>query len=410
MIRSRRTPVVVLVALSATVTSLSAQAPLLERGSVGIAPEFTSWSIVGGGLPQATLDGLSTVPVTAVSQWSIPVRAAVAIGPTWMIDATAAYANTHVSLGARDTSLNTTHYDVSGLTDVRVRATGHLVGDNVVVTFGVNAPTGETSLRPAQLDALRVASAPALAFGVPILGLGPAGTAGLVLARQIAGWAWGIGGTFEYRGSYTPVSEVAGLGAPNFSPADVVHLSAGTDGLIGQSAMSLTASLDLFGTNRLTTAPTSVGGTPIPGLAVGTRLGPIVTASWQLRLPPSGIRDLTLFAVERYRTNYTSEGVTVPRSSGHYIDAGVAGAIPTTLNTALETALFFRYQTGLASDSGVATAGTRAAGIRLGFADHISRTLALTPFVRGELGNLSTAGYTRPAYGFSGGVALTQRF
>jgi hypothetical protein len=345
-----------------------------------------------------------------VWQWAIPVRAAVAIGPSWTVDASAAYADSRVTLGARDTSLNTTHYDLSGLTDVRFRATGHLVGDNVVLTFGVNAPTGATSLPPSQLSALRVVSAPALALGVPILGLGPGGTAGLVLARQIAGWAWGVGGTYEIRGAYTPVSEVAGLGTPNFSPGDVMHFSAGTDGLIGQSGMSIMASIDLFGTNRLTTPPTTFAGTPTPGLGVDTKLGPIITASWQLRLPPSGLRDLTLYAVERYRTDYTSDGVTVPRSSGHYVDAGISGAIPTTLNSSIQTAIFVRYQTGLAADSGLAEAGTRAAGARLGFADRITPTLYLTPFVRAEFGTLWTGADTRSAHAFTGGIALTERF
>jgi hypothetical protein len=388
----------------------AAQTRLIDAGSATVTPVFESWTFASGGLPEPTFDASSTVRVSGASEWSIPVTATVPIGSAWRIDAAAAYSDAHVSLVGRDTALNTSHYDLTGLSDVRIRATGHLVGDNVVVTFGVNAPSGATSLTPGQLNALRVVAAPALAFPTPAFGLGPSGTAGVVLAREIAGWAWGVGGTYELRTSYTPVGDVEGLGVPNFSPSNIVHLSAGTEGLIGQSAMAISAGVDFFGLNHLTTPATTFAGQPVPGLAVGTQLGPIFTFSWQLQLAARAFRDLTLYAVERYRTDYKSESVDIAGSSGHYVDAGVSGAIPTSPATDVESAVYVRYQTGLTSTPEIATAGTRAAGIRLGLGQRLGAHLRIGPFLRGEIGNLSTGGVTASAHSLTAGLALTDRF
>jgi hypothetical protein len=387
-----------------------AQTRLIDAGSVTATPVYESWTIGGGGLPEPTFDASSTVRVSGASEWSIPVTATVPIGSAWTIDAAAAYSDAHVSLAGRDTALNTSHYDLTGLSDVRIRATGHIVGDNVVVTFGVNAPSGATSLSPNQLNALRVVSAPALAFPTPAFGLGPSGTAGVVLAREIAGWAWGVGGTYELRGSYTPVGNVEGLGVPNFSPSNIVHLSAGTEGLIGQSLMSISAGVDFFGSNQLTTPATTFAGQPVPGLAVGTQLGPIFAFSWQLHLAQRAFRDLAFYATDRYRTDYKSESVDVTGSSGHYVDAGVTGAIPASPNTDVESAVYVRYQTGLTSTPEIATAGTRAAGVRLGLGQRIGGHLRLGPFVRGEIGNLWTGGVTASGHALTAGVALTGQF
>lgn len=399
--------------LAATVSPAAAQGTPAGHRELIVAPRFESWTFRRG-IYQPSLDGADSVQVDRVSQWSIPVAVVVPVGEMWTVDLSAAYGSGSVTLARPDAELKTDHYTLAGLRDVRLRAVGRVMGDNLVVTLGVNAPSGHTGLSREELDAARVLAAPALGFQAPALGSGLGGTAGVVLAREIASWAWALGASYELRRTYAPATIAAGLPAPDFTPGNVVHLSLGADGFLGEHRMTAAVSADYYAENRLvTTLPVTAGATSGAATASQpslTRLGPVVTGEWQLRIATARLRELTLYAVDHYRTRFQRAGSTVPGSSGNYLAAGVQSVIPTAPSTGVVLGLDLRHETGLDVERSVATAGVVSGVLTVGLVRDFASGYSLEPFVRGQFGRFTSGARTTNATAVSGGVAYTLRF
>ncbi len=406
-------------ALACTLVALGATLPETLRAQSGgklvgatvsdVSVVYESWSFGSDALPLPDLGGGSS-SVKSASQFSVPISVQVPIGERWTVDAAGAYASGTVKLDAPDPVTGASKYTLSGMTDVRLRATGRVVGDNLLLTLGVNVPTGKTSLDAGEFSALRVLAAPALSFQSPVLGTGTSATLGLVYAREAAGWAWAFGGSFELNRSYAPVSLVAGLPAPDFSPGNTVHLSVGGDRYIGQHEMLVGLSADFFGQSELAGMAAGTGGGGAEIAPAHTKLGPIYTLDWQLRLAAPEFSELTLYAVDRYRSSFQREGAQVDGSSGNYLDAGVRGVFVATPRTGVLMALNLRHQTGLDVDNTLATAAVRSGALTLGIVQQLPHGYTLRPFVRGQLGKIESGDVSATATGVAGGVALGLTF
>jgi hypothetical protein len=360
-----------------------------------MAPTFQQWQFAD---PVAELGiGGTTVPVTGASQWSVPVFAALPVGERWTFDVSTAYASGSVSLDGRD-SLGHHEYRLTGLADTKLRLTGRVMGDHVLVTLGLNVPTGRTKLDDQQYSALRVLSAPSLDFQTPTLGSGVAGTTGMVFVRQTGRWAWALGASYEFQGSFDPVAlTLSEPTAPRFNPGDGVHLSLGADGLVGQHGTTFGVTADFFTRDH-------IGGEQAD--MPSRRLGPIFAARWQFRAaPPPGLRELTFYATDRYRTRFREGDTPVPGSDGNYFDAGVRAVWSAPGHMGVVTALGARHQTGLNIDNAFTTAGFAGGGATLGL-DVRSGGLTFGPFVRGQLGQLDVGGIKTRATGLAVGVSL----
>lgn len=398
-----------LAALVTCLTPLGAQDVLLPTRTATVGPVFQRWSF-GSGLRQPTGDGAGAVELRSASAFTVPIAASIALGERWTFDLSTAYSSGTVRLRTGDPALGRDTYSLAGLSDVRTRLTGRLAGDAVVATVGVNLPTGATSLDAEEFAALRVLAAPALAMPMPSLGSGLSATGGLVVARQFAGWAWALGASYELRRTYTPVALPTGAPGPDLDPGDALHLSLGGDGLVGQSGMTVALTADLFGDDELSPVIGVGGGGPAQAARVATRLGPIFTVDWQLRVAAPRLRELTLYALDRYRTPYERAGRTVSQSSANYLDAGVRVVFPWTPATGVLSILNVRHQTGLASDSTLATAATAGAGLTLGLVQAFGSGYSLQPFVRAEYGTVKSVDASISASGLSAGITLGRRF
>jgi hypothetical protein len=391
-------------------TPLGAQDLLLPSRQVMLGPSFARWSF-GNGLLQPTADGAGSVEIKSVSVWSVPVGASIEVGDRWRFDLSTAYSNGSVQLRGPDPVTGSDTYSLSGFSDVRVRLTSRLVGDAVVATIGANLPSGLKSLDNEEFAALRVLAAPALALPMPALGSGLGATAGLVVARQFAGWAWALGASYELRRTYTPLALATPAPGGDLDPGGAVHLSLGGDGLVGRSGMTVAVTADLFGDDRLTPIiPSGLGGDPGAATSVVTHLGPIFTADWQFRVAAPRLRELTIYAIDRYRSPYERSGVRVDQSSGNYADAGVRAVFPWSPATGVLGIVNVRHQTGLKSDSTIATAATAAAGATLGLVQSLGSGYALQPFIRAEFGTIKNANASVGSSSLAAGIALSRRF
>ena len=146
------------------------------------------------------------------------------------------------------------------------------------------------------------------------------------------------------------------------------------------------------------------------GASKGVTFGPIVTADWQLRVATSRFRELTLYAVDRYRTKYKRGGAAVDGSSGNYLDAGVRGVLPVSRASAVLGHLNVRNHTGLRSDNSLATAAITSAALTLGLVQDLGNGYALQPFARAQAGRAKTGNNSASARGLAAGVTLGMRF
>ena len=397
-------------ALVASLTPAGAQDLLLPSRQASVSPVFEAWRF-GSGLQQPTADGSGNVELRSASVWSVPVGASIEIGDRWRFDFSTAYSNGTVRLRGSDPATGSDTYTLSGLTDVRTRLIGRIAGDALVATIGANLPTGVTSLDGEEFAALRVLGAPALALPAPALGSGLGATAGLVAARQVAGWAWALGASYEMRRTYTPLSLAATAPGADVKPGNALHLSLGGDGLVGQSGMTVAVTADIFADDRLNPLlPAGTPGNPGNPPEVITRLGPSVTGDWQLRVAAPRLRELTLYAIDRYRTAYKRGGQKVAESSGNYADAGVRAVFPWSPSTGVLTIVNFRHQTGIKSDSSLFTAATAAAGATLGLVRALGAGYSMQPFLRAEFGTIKNADTSVGSSSYTAGLTLTRRF
>lgn len=381
---------------------LAAQGRLVGYRSSSLGVMYEHWSF-SDPVPQPTLTQAATVLVDHAWELTIPLAARVPVGERWSVDVSSAYSSGEVVLTGADPELGTSKYSLHGLTDSRLRATGR-ISPQVTLTFGLNLPTGTTSLDPEESSAFRVLAAPALSFQVPRLGSGFSGTAGIVLSRQLSGnWAGALGVSYEVRGTYDPGTSLGALSSSEYSPGDALRFSAGLDGLLGQHGMTMGLSADLYPSNDV-----------IAEQSVETRLGPVLTADWQLRLGSARFRELTLYVVDRFRTRYRSgfrdDLVAVSQTSGNYLDAGVRSVLSVGGATGVSAAVNFRHQTGLKISDTFATAGMVSGSLTLGILRELGRGYVLQPFLRGQVGTLKNGDASSTATGLSGGVTLGLRF
>lgn len=216
---------------------------------------------------------------------------------------------------------------LTGISDVRARATGRLLGESVLMTVGVNAPTGRMSLSGDQFSTLRILASPALGMGSSPVGAGLSGTLGLVLAQQVGSWAMAYGTSYEMRGQYQPVAAlIAGTPSTDFLPGGVFRASVSADRLLGPHRLNVSLAGDVFADDRLR------GGALIDSLGAATesrvRLGPVLSSDAQLQIATSRLRDLLVFTSYRWRAPYARDGLTVERSSGQYLEGGVRMVLP----------------------------------------------------------------------------------
>ncbi|MGH7648838.1 MAG: hypothetical protein ACREND_12020 [Gemmatimonadaceae bacterium] len=363
------------VLLAVAPRAVRAQAPLggTLGGQTGVTLE--QWHL--GCCTDATSSGASVKDATELT---VPITAFVPLGPV-AFDVYTAWMHGSVTLRGAGSPTQT----IDGLTDTYLRGAVHLAGDALLATVGVNVPTGKTTLDTDELGALQVLGAPALRYQTPVLGTGWGGTAGLVYTMHSGTWSCGVGTSYEYRGQYSPTqAQALGLGSGDFDlrPGQAIRVSLGSDGLVGQSDMSMSVASTFYTEDHVAL---TAGGTPPAPIT----LGPMFTGEWQLRAAAGGIRDLTLFAFDRYRMQYKRDGVRVPGTDGNELEIGAGGSVPLGARTAFVVGVRGRWHTGLSVDTSLPTAGIVSGGGDIGLS-WLAGPFAFHPAIGGEIGRLDT--------------------
>ena len=144
------------------------------------------------------------------------------------------------------------------------------------------------------------------------------------------------------------------------------------------------------------------------------RLGPVFSADAQLQIAAPRVRELLAYTSYRWRAPVARDGITVERSSGQYVDAGVRTVLPLGARRDLVLSTDARWHSGLGVDLGLPTAGVTSGTATVGV--NLRRSLlSMQPYIRAQVGSLSqrTATVNKPSQSFSGaaiGLVVTSRF
>jgi hypothetical protein len=245
---------------------------LLMAGSALPAQSLWDSSIRTG--PQFHSYNLKAPLNEKVSQLAMPFFVVVPVMAGLTVDVGTSYAMVHHERVSIDGSGNrtTTTSELSGLTDTQLRAHYAIGQDFMVLTAGVNLPTGSATVETAELDAATRIGSDFLTFPVSGFGSGLGFTAGLAVARPMGSWNFGFGASVRQSTEYEPFLD--GTGAPlKFTPGPEYRARVGVDHPYGTGRASVGLTFSKFGDDKANAITYNTGSRIIGQVALNNSIG-----------------------------------------------------------------------------------------------------------------------------------------
>jgi hypothetical protein len=216
-------------ALACVAPTLSAQS-IFDIGA-RVAPQFHSYKI----------EAPSNI---TISEFAVPMFVSIPINSRFGFDVGTSYAR------ARVEPTGGTASEISGLTDTQVRANLTLGSDFVILTGGVNIPTGKREVIASQANAASLIGSDFLSFPISQMGTGFGGTGGIAVARPIGEWNLGFGLSMRQTTEYEPF---AANGAQNFryQPGNEYRGRVGLERPVGTGRFMVGLTYSTFGNDNL---------------------------------------------------------------------------------------------------------------------------------------------------------------
>jgi hypothetical protein len=269
-----------------------------------------------------------------IEELVVPVAAVYHATDRLSFDIATAYAR------ATNTTTGSPRSQISGLTDTQLRASWIFGADAVVLTGGLNLPTGQSTATESQFRAAGQIGNDFLLFPISSMGSGLAATGGIAIARPLGAWNVGAGASFRYASEYEPY-EFNDIRS-RYQPGSEYRARLGVDRTIGAGRFTLGTTYSAFGSDQ-------AGG---QSFNTGNRL--IVQTSYDNAIGSAS--HYTLSAWNLHRTSGThADGTKAPGEN--IVNAMVGFAIPAgamTLEPSVETRMLSR-----SSDASVPGANNR---------------------------------------------------
>lgn len=223
-------------ALLLSASALPAQS--IWNSQVRFGPQFYSYEI-------------KTPLNEKVSQIAMPFFVVVPVLPAFTIDVGTSYAMvTHESQSLDTTGATVTSTsELSGLTDTQIRANYTIGADLLVLTAGLNLPTGSATLDPGEIAAATRIGSDFLTFPISGFGSGMSMTGGIAVARPLGSWNWGFGASIRQASEYEPFKDAAGT-ATKFTPGPEYRARMGVDHPFGSGRIALGLTYSKFGDDK----------------------------------------------------------------------------------------------------------------------------------------------------------------
>lgn len=182
-----------------------------------------------------------------ISELAAPIFVVFPVSPMLNFDLGTAYTWARVQPNGSGTEQTST---ISGITDTQIRANLSLGTDFVVLTAGINLPTGrETASQEEQLAAFRIGN-DFLAFPISNMGTGFGATGGIAIARPVGDWNLGFGGSLRQSSSYEPFVDNTGT-RPRFQPGNEYRARLGLDHAFGTGRVAFGLTYSRFGNDDI---------------------------------------------------------------------------------------------------------------------------------------------------------------
>ena len=233
-----RTPTHRLLPFALLLGAASLPAQGFWESSLRLAPQFTSYKF-------------GTPLNEKVSSFRLPMFYVLPVLPALTVDVGTAFATAKVetqTLGLSGTTTTSTS-EISGLTDTQIRANYAFGQDFLVVTAGVNLPTGSATVDAEKINAATRIGSDFLMFPISGFGSGLGFTGGVALAKPMGAWNVGFGTSVRYSSEYEPFRDASGT-STKFTPGPEYRARLGADLPYGTGRMSFGVTYSNFGDDQ----------------------------------------------------------------------------------------------------------------------------------------------------------------
>jgi hypothetical protein len=206
----------------------------------------------GPQLVSYTLGEPSNVTIT---EMAVPVFVYLPMGRSLTFDIGTAYAMANVK---STVSGQTRESKINGLTDTQIRATMNLGTDRVVLTAGLNVPTGKSTADTSEQMAAALIGNDFLVFPISSMGSGFGGTGGVALAAPMGSWNLGAGLSVRTGMPFDPYIDDAG-NKLRYTPGTEFRARLGLDHPFGTGRASLGFTYSKFGDDQFATSIYNTG-------------------------------------------------------------------------------------------------------------------------------------------------------
>jgi hypothetical protein len=250
--------------------ALAAAAPLRAQGvwesSARIGPQIVQYQL---GAPVSE----------KITEFTLPVYVRIPVTPAFDVDIGTAWTSAQVA----GTAPGGTVSRLSGLSDTQIRGNYTLGTDFVVLTAGLDLPTGRTAITVDELPAATRIASDFLLFPINGFGAGAGGLGGIAVARPMGEWNVGFGIAMRHALPYDAFQDPNG-NRYRFTPGDEYRGRVGVDRPFGTGRITLGFTYSAFGHDRANGSVYNTGARYITQASVTNSVGDVdlTISGWDL--------------------------------------------------------------------------------------------------------------------------------
>ena len=222
--------------------ALCAATSALAQGGARMGPQFVSYSL---GAPSNVTITETAIPIFAY----MPLRSGISLD----IGTAFAMASVKSTINGQERESK-----ISGLTDTQIRATMNLGSDLVLLTAGVNIPTGKSTADTSEQMAAALIGNDFLVFPISSMGSGFGGTGGVAVAKPLGQWNLGAGLSVRTAMPFDPYEDASGAKL-RYTPGTEMRARVGLDHPYGTGRAAVGFTYSKFGDDKFQTSIYNTG-------------------------------------------------------------------------------------------------------------------------------------------------------